>query len=134
MRKQIAAANWKMNNTLEEGTKLLNEIINSGVQVNDNQSVVFAVPFPYLINSNQQLGNKPNMFIAAQNCHNKTSGAYTGEVSVDMLASINIQYCVVGHSERREYFSESNNDFVGSCPFILIQRLTSSNNLSTVYC
>jgi triosephosphate isomerase len=48
------------------------------------------------------------MFVAAQNCHNKTAGAYTGEVSVDMLASINIQYCVVGHSERREYFSESN--------------------------
>jgi len=108
MRKQIAAANWKMNNTLEEGKKLLNEIIHSDLQVNDNQSVVFAVPFPYLINSNQQLGNKPNMYIAAQNCHNKTAGAYTGEVSVDMLSSINIQYCVIGHSERREYFSESN--------------------------
>jgi len=108
MRKQIAAANWKMNNTLDEGTRLLNEIINSGVQVDDNQSVIFAVPFPYLIHADQQLGNNANMFIAAQNCHNKISGAYTGEVSVDMLASINIQYCVVGHSERREYFSESN--------------------------
>ena len=108
MRKQIAAANWKMNNTLEEGTILLNEIISSGVQVNDNQSVIFAIPFPYLISANQQLENTSNMFVAAQNCHNKTSGAYTGEVSVDMLASINIQYCVVGHSERREYFSESN--------------------------
>jgi triosephosphate isomerase (TIM) len=108
MRKQIAAANWKMNNTLEEGTKLLNEIINSDVQVTDNQCVIFAVPFPYLVSSVQQLDNRANMFVAAQNCHNKTAGAYTGEVSVDMLASINIQYCVVGHSERREYFSESN--------------------------
>lgn len=108
MRKQIAAANWKMNNTLEEGTILLNEIISSGVQVNDNQSVIFAIPFPYLVSAYQQLENTSNMFVAAQNCHNKTSGAYTGEVSVDMLASINIQYCVVGHSERREYFSESN--------------------------
>ncbi len=108
MRKQIAAANWKMNNTLDEGTKLLNEIISSGVQVNENQSVIFAVPFPYLISANQQLAGSSNMFVAAQNCHNKTSGAFTGEVSVDMLASINIQYCVVGHSERREYFSESN--------------------------
>ena len=108
MRKQIAAANWKMNNTLEEGTILLNEIISSGVQVNDNQSVIFAIPFPYLISANQQLENTSNMFVAAQNCHNKSSGAYTGEVSADMLASINIQYCVVGHSERREYFSESN--------------------------
>jgi len=108
MRKQIAAANWKMNNTLEEGTILLNEIISSGVQVNDNQSVIFAIPFPYLVSANQQLENTSNMFVAAQNCHNKSSGAYTGEVSADMLASINIQYCVVGHSERREYFSESN--------------------------
>ena len=108
MRKQIAAANWKMNNTQEEGTKLLNEIINSDVQVTDNQRVIFAVPFPYLISADQQLVNSPNMFVSAQNCHNKTAGAYTGEVSVDMLASINIQYCVVGHSERREYFSETN--------------------------
>lgn len=108
MRKQIAAANWKMNNTLEGGTQLLNDIISSGVQVNNNHSVIFAVPFPYLVSANQQLESSSNMFVAAQNCHNKTSGAYTGEVSVDMLASINIQYCVVGHSERREYFSESN--------------------------
>jgi triosephosphate isomerase len=108
MRKQIAAANWKMNNTLEGGTQLLNDIISSRVEVNNNQSVIFAVPFPYLVSANQQLENSSNMFVAAQNCHNKTSGAYTGEVSVDMLASINIQYCVVGHSERREYFSESN--------------------------
>jgi triosephosphate isomerase len=108
MRKQIAAANWKMNNTLEEGTKLLNEIIHSDVQVNDNQRVIFAVPFPYLVSAVQQLDNKANMYVSAQNCHNKAAGAYTGEVSVDMLSSINIQYCVVGHSERREYFSESN--------------------------
>jgi triosephosphate isomerase len=108
MRKQIAAANWKMNNTLEEGTKLLNEIIHSDVQINDNQRVIFAVPFPYLVSAVQQLDNKANMYVSAQNCHNKTAGAYTGEVSVDMLSSINIQYCVVGHSERREYFSESN--------------------------
>lgn len=108
MRKQIAAANWKMNNTLEEGTTLLNEIINSGVQLADNQCAIFAVPFPYLISAGQQVNDKRNMFIAAQNCHNKTAGAYTGEVSVDMLTSININYCLIGHSERREYFSESN--------------------------
>lgn len=108
MRKQIAAANWKMNNTLEEGTKLLNDIVSSDVQLSENQHAIFAVPFPYLISADQQISNKSNMFVAAQNCHHKISGAYTGEVSVDMLASINIQYCLVGHSERREYFAESN--------------------------
>ena len=108
MRKQIAAANWKMNNTLEEGIKLLNEIVGSDVQLSDNQLAIFAVPFPYLISAHQQVANISNMFVAAQNCHHKISGAYTGEVSVEMLASINIDYCLVGHSERREYFSESN--------------------------
>lgn len=108
MRKQIAAANWKMNNTLEEGTKLLNEIVGADIQLSDNQFAIFAVPFPYLIIADQQVGDKSNMFIAAQNCHNKMAGAYTGEVSVNMLASIHIHYCVVGHSERREYFLETN--------------------------
>lgn len=108
MRKQIAAANWKMNNTLEEGTKLLNEIVSSDIQLSDNQYAIFAIPFPYLISADQQISNKSNMFVAAQNCHHKISGAYTGEVSVDMLASINIRFCIVGHSERREYFAESN--------------------------
>jgi len=124
MRKQIAAANWKMNNSLEEGTNLLNEIISSGVQVNDNQTVIFAVPFPYLINAAQQLDNASNMFVAAQNCHNKTSGAYTGEVSADMLASIHVKYCVVGHSERREYFSESNQQLADKVDRCLSKHIT----------
>ncbi|MBH9818766.1 triose-phosphate isomerase, partial [Clostridioides difficile] len=56
----------------------------------------------------QKLSGKQNVFVAAQNCYSKKSGAYTGEVSVEMLQSIGIQYVVLGHSERREYFNESN--------------------------
>jgi triosephosphate isomerase len=56
----------------------------------------------------QQLAGKQNVFIAAQNCYSKKSGAYTGEVSVEMLQSLGISYVVLGHSERREYFQESN--------------------------
>lgn len=108
MRKQIAAANWKMNKTLEEGKVLLKEVINGSPDLTNHQQVVFSVPFPYLIEANEIIGTKGNMFISAQNCHHKTSGAYTGEVSVDMLHSISIQYCIVGHSERREYFGETN--------------------------
>ena len=108
MRKQIAAANWKMNKTLSEGEKLLNDILSEMGEVTDNQQVVFAVPYPFLFKSNEKIGARKNTFVAAQNCHHKTSGAYTGEVSVDMLESICIKYCIVGHSERREYFSESN--------------------------
>lgn len=108
MRKQIAAANWKMNKTFEEGTNLVNEILGSDIHPDDNQQVVFAIPFPYLMSINEQIGSRKNIFVAAQNCHHKNAGAYTGEISVDMLASINIHFCVVGHSERREYFAESN--------------------------
>ena len=108
MRKQIAAANWKMNKTLEDGKKLLNDILSGVGSLHEHQQVIFAVPFPYLIQYNEMIKGKKNLYISAQNCHHKTSGAYTGEVSVDMIHSIDIKYCIVGHSERREYFAESN--------------------------
>jgi triosephosphate isomerase len=108
MRKQIAAANWKMNKTLQEGNALLNGILENNLDLGNNQVVVFAVPYPYLIPANETISGKENVFIAAQNCHHQQAGAYTGEVSVDMLDSIGIRYCIIGHSERREYFSETN--------------------------
>jgi len=108
MRKQIAAANWKMNKTLSEGKQLLNDILTSIPSLSDHQEVIFSVPFPYLIQASEIVAGKKNIHIAAQNCHHKTSGAFTGEVSVDMLTSIGVAHCIVGHSERREYFAESN--------------------------
>lgn len=108
MRKQIAAANWKMNKTLDDGIKLLNEIISTDINIKTNQEVIFAVPFPYLTTMKSLVDSKSNMHIAAQNCHHQKSGAFTGEVSVDMLKSLGIHYCLVGHSERREHFLESN--------------------------
>lgn len=108
MRKQIAAANWKMNCTYQQGEELLDKILGANISLADHQQVVFAVPFPYLIMANSEVADEKNYFIAAQNCYNKKSGAYTGEVSAEMLHSIGIKYCVLGHSERREYFQESN--------------------------
>jgi triosephosphate isomerase (TIM) len=99
MRKQIAAANWKMNLTLAQGNALVNEIVESTLTLDENHIVVFAVPFPYLINIKEQLGDKKNVFVAAQNCYSKKSGAYTGETSAEMLQSIGIEYVVIGHSE-----------------------------------
>jgi triosephosphate isomerase len=110
MRKQIAAANWKMNSTYQDGQKLLSDILEAKISLGEDQSVVFAVPFPYLIMANSKVANEKNYFIAAQNCYHKKSGAFTGEVSVEMLQSVGIRYCLVGHSERREYFNESNQD------------------------
>src|ERR1700733_14609735 len=108
MRRQIAAANWKMNLTYLEGEKLLSDILNSGIRLASHQMAIFAVPFPYLIMAEKALEGKQNYYTAAQNCYFKKSGAFTGEISAGMLQSIGIQYCVLGHSERREYFKESN--------------------------
>ena len=108
MRKQIAAANWKMNSTYQEGETLLNDILGGKIGLTANQEVIFAVPFPYLIMAKDRVATEKNYYISAQNCYHKKSGAFTGEVSADMLQSIGIEYCVIGHSERREYFKETN--------------------------
>ncbi|SJZ93846.1 triose-phosphate isomerase [Sediminibacterium ginsengisoli] len=108
MRKQIAAANWKMNLTAQQGEQLLNDILSAEHTLNVNRIAVFAVPFPYLAMAQQQLAGWEHMYVSAQNCYSKKSGAYTGEVSVEMLQSLGIKYVVLGHSERREYFNESN--------------------------
>jgi triosephosphate isomerase len=108
MRKQIAAANWKMNLTAQQGEQLLDAIIAKPYSLSADQQVVFAVPFPYLAMAQQKISGKEKVFIAAQNCYSKKSGAYTGETSVEMLQSLGISVVVLGHSERREYFNESN--------------------------
>ena len=108
MRKQIAAANWKMNLTYQDGEKLLDDILDAGISLAPHQHTIFAVPFPYLIMTRSEVAEEFNYHAAAQNCHHKTSGAYTGEVSVEMLQSIGVNYCVIGHSERREYNAETN--------------------------
>jgi triosephosphate isomerase len=108
MRKQIAAANWKMNLSLTEGEALLDAINAKPHSLDPNQVAIFAVPFPYISMAQAKVGAKSNVYVAAQNCSNKLSGAYTGEVSVTMLQSMCVKYVVIGHSERREYFNESN--------------------------
>jgi triosephosphate isomerase (TIM) len=111
MRKQIAAANWKMNGTFQQGEKLLDDILNAEIKLHANQAAIFAVPYPYLLMTRSAVEDGEqyaNYYVAAQNCYHKKAGAYTGEVSAEMLHSMNIKYCVVGHSERREYFAETN--------------------------
>lgn len=108
MRRQIAAANWKMNLTYQQGEKLLDDVLGANINLHMHQLVIFAVPFPYLIMARSEVSEEFNYNVAAQNCHHKKSGAYTGEVSAGMLHSIGVPYCIIGHSERREYFHESN--------------------------
>lgn len=108
MRKQIAAANWKMNLTLQQAEALIDELLATPHELKAGQEAVFGVPFPYLTSIRNKLAGKANVFVAAQNCYDKKSGAYTGEVSAEMLKSIAVDYVIIGHSERREYFNESN--------------------------
>lgn len=124
MRKQIAAANWKMNLTYTEGQQLLAGILENDLGSKENHEVIFAVPFPYLIMAKEKTTNLKNYYIAAQNCSNKRSGAYTGEISVDMLDSIHIKHCIVGHSERREYFAETNQMLAEKVNLLLEKEMT----------
>jgi len=128
MRKQIAAANWKMNLTLQQAEALVDELLATPFSLNENQKAVFGVPFPYLIAIHNKFIGKNNCYVSAQNCYTKKSGAYTGETSVEMLTSIGITYVIIGHSERREFFNESN--------AMLAEKINCclSNNLKPIFC
>lgn len=135
MRKKIVAGNWKMNKTHQEGMKFLvdlfklvkaEEIIlqDSGKNLPE---IIIAPPFIMLSDAVafvQAWGAK----IAAQNCSSEPSGAYTGEVSATMLKSINVEYVIVGHSERRSYFHEDNRQIAKKISRAL------ENNLSVICC
>src|SRR5678809_1738182 len=90
MRTQIAAANWKMNLTFQQGEKLLDDILAAEIKLKDHQKTIFAVPYPYLTMTRSEVADEKNYYAAAQNCYHKKSGAYTGEVSAEMIHSLNI--------------------------------------------
>ena len=108
MRKKIVAGNWKMNKTLDEGLALASEVIAMVKdEVKNDAHAVLCAPFISLY-SIGKLTEGSSVTTGAQNCYDKESGAYTGEISVSMLKSIGTKYVILGHSERREYFSETN--------------------------
>ena len=107
MRKQIAAANWKMNLSHQEADSLLDQLLASQHHLSSNQAVIFAVPAIFIPLAVQKLIGKSNIFVAAQNCHQKANGAYTGEIAASMYASVGVHHIILGHSERREFFAES---------------------------
>ena len=108
MRKKIVAGNWKMNKNADEGLALVSEVVNMvDAEVTAPVTVVLCPPALYLSTYSSYLtGDK--LALGAQNCHEKTSGAYTGEISAAMLKSVGVQYVILGHSERRQYFGETN--------------------------
>ncbi|OFX61501.1 MAG: triose-phosphate isomerase [Bacteroidetes bacterium GWA2_30_7] len=107
MRKNIVAGNWKMNKTIDEGVQLVQEIKKLlSEKSNLSTQVIINPPFTHLSTLKKEISNSA-IKIGAQNCSYESSGAYTGEVSVSMLKSIEIDYVIIGHSERRAYFNET---------------------------
>ena len=109
MRDQIVAGNWKMNKDQEQARALVAEIQQSiSEQPAKADKVILAPPFLYLADLVGTVAQVEGLHLSAQNCHQEDSGAYTGEVSAAMLKSLGVEYVILGHSERREYFKESN--------------------------
>jgi triosephosphate isomerase (TIM) len=129
MRKKIVAGNWKMNKTLEEANILASEVMGMvGDEVKSDATVILCVPFPYLVPLSKLIGKGSRISIAAQNCNDHESGAFTGEVSAAMLASIGTPYVVLGHSERRLYYGEDSGLLAKKVDIAL------KHNLTPIFC
>ena len=108
MRKKIVAGNWKMNKVFAEAETLITEIADALDEVElINTEVVLCPPSIYL-EMTTDVAEEANFMVGAQNVYPEDSGAFTGEISPLMLKALKVDYCIVGHSERRKYFGESN--------------------------
>lgn len=107
MRKKIVAGNWKMNLELQDGVDLVEAIIDGLPALSDACEVVIAPPAIHLTALFNYTEEVDHVHLAGQNCHQKENGAYTGEISAGMLWSTGASYVILGHSERREYFNET---------------------------
>lgn len=105
LRKAIIAGNWKMNKNPEEAVELINGI--KDLVKDADCEVITCVPYVDLFKV-LEATKETNIKVGAQNCHWEKSGAFTGEISADMLASMGVEYVIIGHSERRTYFGETN--------------------------
>ena len=127
MRKNIVAGNWKMNKNLQEGIALAKELNEVLTADKPNCDVIICTPFIHLA-SVTPIVDKNIIGVGAENCADKVSGAYTGEVSAEMVASTGAQYVILGHSERRAYYHETVE--------ILTEKvkLALANNLKPIFC
>jgi triosephosphate isomerase len=127
MRKKIVAGNWKMNLLHHEALELITDIVNL-VDNENNVQIVLAPSFPYLKEAVEITNSHRQIKISAQNCADKENGAYTGEVSVPMLNSIGVEYVIIGHSERRIIYGETNSTIKRKLDLVL------GNSLVPILC
>lgn len=126
MRKNIVAGNWKMNKNLQEGLDMLKELDKALEGRDVKAEVIIATPFIHLAKAVESVSDRVK--IAAENCADKASGAYTGEVSAEMVASTGAKYVILGHSERRAYYGETNQVLVDKVNMAL------ENKLAPIFC
>lgn len=126
MRQKIVVGNWKMHKNAEETEDLLNELIDK-LPVDTEAQIIVAPTFVNLASAVDHL-EFTNIAVAAQNMHQSESGAFTGEISADMLKSIGVNRVILGHSERRAYFHETD--------AILAQKVTTAlkHDMSVIFC
>ncbi len=129
MRKHIVAGNWKMNKSFEEADELIDELMSKLEEVSlpRDEQVIICPPFPFLEMASDY-ANDSYFMVGAQNVADHESGAYTGEVSARMLASCEIDYCIVGHSERRAYYGETDQTVAAKVDLLL------ANGLKPIVC
>jgi triosephosphate isomerase (TIM) len=127
MRTKIIAGNWKMNLDFAQAMALTDAVV-LGTDDSIKSQIILAPPFPYLPEIIQRTNLRTNIFIAAQNCSDKVSGAYTGEVSASMLRSIGLDAIIIGHSERRSYYFETNSVIAEKIKRCL------ENNMEPIFC
>jgi triosephosphate isomerase len=125
MRKNIVAGNWKMNKTLQEGIVLAKELQTALTGKKVNCDVIICPPFIHLATIAETI---TTVKLGAQNSADKVSGAFTGEVSAAMVASTGAQYVILGHSERRAYYGETNATLKEKVNLVL------KNNLTPIFC
>src|ERR1700749_5129751 len=129
MRKKIVAGNWKMNLDYNEGLALFSEISNMVKdELTGAQEAVICSPFIHLHSLVQMAKGYSKLSIGAQNAHQAESGAYTGEVSAKMIKSVGAAYVILGHSERRQYFGETNELLAKKTDTVL------KHNLKPIFC
>lgn len=127
MRKNIVAGNWKMNKTLQEGLALAKELDAALKGRTINCDVIIGTPFIHLASIAAAI-DTTRIGVAAENCADKESGAYTGEVSAAMVVSTGARYVIIGHSERRAYYHETS-------PILMEKvKLALSNGLTPIFC
>ena len=127
MRKKIVAGNWKMNTTVAEGVQLAKDVVARSAEVPAGVGLIVATPFTHLC-SVAEVVKGTRVELSAQNCADKEKGAYTGEVSVDMIKSTGAGWTILGHSERRQYYGETDAKLVEKV------KLALSRGLKVILC